>query len=126
MQEAGVLINPDCSTDLIGLNDDPALPRYAFARRVDYCSGSCLMLERTRFAELGGFNDDLAPAYCEDLDLCLQLRQRGLDTWYVPDSTVVHHLSKTTDTLSKDYKMRCITENQSRRSRHAGNRTSTR
>jgi GT2 family glycosyltransferase len=118
LQEAGVLINPDCSAELIGLNDDPALPRYGFARRVDYCSGACLMLERARFAELGGFDDDLAPAYCEDLDLCLRLRRQGLDIWYVPDSVIVHHLSRTTDALGTDYKVRCLIENQQKIAEH--------
>ena len=112
LQEAGVVVNLDCSVDLIGLNDDPSLARYAFARRVDYCSGACLMLERQRFAELGGFADYLAPAYYEDLDLCLRLRAQGLDVWYVPDAVAVHHLSKTTQLLGPDDKMQRIIANR--------------
>jgi GT2 family glycosyltransferase len=103
LQEAGVVINSDCQTEFIGHNDDPALPRYAFARRVDYCSGACLMLERARFIGLGGFNDELAPAYYEDVDLCLRLRRQGLDVWYVPDSVVVHHRNKTSNSLASNY-----------------------
>jgi len=111
LQEAGVLISSDCSARLIGLNDDPALPRYNFARRVDYCSGACLIVRRDLFTELGGFSERLRPAYCEDLDLGLRLRERGFETWYAPDATVLHHLSKTHDILGDSYKMQRIVSN---------------
>ena len=41
-----MLLNPDCSSELIGLNDEAGRPRYSFTRRVDYCSGACLMVRR--------------------------------------------------------------------------------
>ncbi len=112
LQEAGALVNGDCSTQLIGLGDDPDNSRYAFARRVDYCSGACLILRSEVFAQLGGFSEALRPAYCEDLDLCLKLRELGLETWYSPRSVILHHLSKTSDALGNDYKMQCIVTNQ--------------
>jgi GT2 family glycosyltransferase len=108
LQEAGVSVNVDGSVELIGLNDDPSLPRYTFARRVDYCSGACLMLERERFVALGGFADYLAPAYYEDFDLCFRLRAQGFDVWYVPEAVIIHHLSKT---MQLD-KMQRIIENR--------------
>jgi GT2 family glycosyltransferase len=111
LQEAGVLINRDCTARLIGHGDDPSLPRYGFSREVDYCSGACLIVGRDQFEAMGGFDDSLAPAYCEDMDLCLRLRQQGLATLYVPDSVIVHHLSRTSEALGIDYKMNCITTN---------------
>jgi O-antigen biosynthesis protein len=112
LQEAGVTINRDCTTNMVGLHDDPARAQYRFARRVDYCSGACLMVASACFAKVGGFNEALAPAYCEDVDLCLKLRRKGLDIWYVPDALIVHHLSKTSDNLDADYKMRSVITNQ--------------
>ena len=111
LQEAGGLVKADCTTQLIGLNDDPTLDRYSFARRVDYCSGACLILRRSVFTEVGGFSEFLRPAYCEDLDLCLKLRKAGYETWYTPEATVLHHLSKTSDEIGGSYKMRHIVEN---------------
>ena len=111
LQEAGVVINPDCRTEFIGHNDDPTLPCYSFARRVDYCSGACLMVERARFVSLGGFNDALAPAYFEDVDLCMRLRRQGLDVWYVPEAVVIHHRNKTSATLGDDYAARLGVQN---------------
>ena len=69
--------------------DDPDLPRFNYSREVDYVSGVCLMIEAERFSEVGGFDDDFAPAYCEDVDLCLRLRQKGLRIVYQPSATVV-------------------------------------
>ena len=111
LQEAGGLVKADCTTQLIGLNDDPTLERYSFARRVDYCSGACLILRRSIFTEVGGFSEFLRPAYCEDLDLCLKLKEVGYETWYTPEATVLHHLSKTADEIDGGYKMRHIVEN---------------
>ncbi|HUL41008.1 MAG TPA: glycoside hydrolase family 99-like domain-containing protein, partial [Burkholderiales bacterium] len=112
LQEAGAFVDRDGHAHLIGCFDDPTLPRFNYRREVDYCSGACLLVERSRFGEVGGFSDELAPAYCEDLDLCFKLRQLGLHTIYEPNSVIVHHLSRTTAHHDNSYKMRCITTNQ--------------
>jgi hypothetical protein len=46
------------------------------------------------------------------MELCLQLRAAGLDTWYVPASVVVHHLSRTTAQDGNETKMGLIVANQ--------------
>jgi len=112
LQEAGALLNRDATAQLVGLTDDPSLPRYNYRREVDYCSGACLLVERERFWELGGFSDEFAPGYCEDAELCLKLRARGLRIIYNPAAVIVHHLSKTTDGMDKSYKMRSVVTNQ--------------
>ena len=77
------------------------------------------MIEADRFRELGGFDDDFAPAYCEDVDLCLRLRQKGLRIVYQPSATVVHHLSVTSNALDPSFKVAAITRNQQKlSSRH--------
>lgn len=111
LQEAGVRIRCDGTADMIGLNDDPDLPRYNYTRDVDYCSGACLMVSTTLFRDLGGFDDALAPAYCEDADLCLRIKQRGLRVVYCPSAVVVHHLSKTSNALDGSYKHKAIARN---------------
>ena len=105
LQEAGCSLRPDGTTEMVGLNDAPDLPQYGYLRDVDYCSGACLLVDTAVFKELGGFDDALAPAYCEDGDLCLRLRQRGLRVLYNPAAVVVHHLSKTTAALGQEVKL---------------------
>lgn len=112
LQEAGARLSPDGSSHMIGLFDDPALPRYNYARDVDYASGACLAMRRDLFDKLDGFDEKFAPAYCEDVDFCLRVRESGMRIRYEPASVVYHHLSKSSDALPGSFKMRQIRRNQ--------------
>jgi GT2 family glycosyltransferase len=59
-------------------------------RRVDWVTGCCLLVRRTCWEDLGGF-DPAFFLYYEDVDLCRRARQRGWDVWYDPSLTAVHH-----------------------------------
>lgn len=111
LQEAGTTLHADGTSEMVGLNDLPDQPRYSFERDVDYCSGACLMIRTEDFHRLGGFDEHYAPAYCEDSDLCMRLRAEGRRIVYCPGATVLHHLSRTSDGLQSDYKLRCISTN---------------
>jgi GT2 family glycosyltransferase len=91
LQEAGAIIWQDASGWNFGRLEDAAKPVYNYVREVDYCSGAALMVERSVFAGLGGFDERYAPAYFEDADLCFRLRRIGLKTLYQPAARVVHH-----------------------------------
>jgi len=95
LQEAGCLLNGDGSGTLIGFGCDHRAPRYNYTRDVEHVSGAAILLRRKLFAELGGFDDVFSPAYCEDADLSLKIRQKGLRVIYEPKAVVAHHLSKT-------------------------------
>jgi GT2 family glycosyltransferase/2-polyprenyl-3-methyl-5-hydroxy-6-metoxy-1,4-benzoquinol methylase len=112
LQEAGALVNRDCTSRLIGCFDHPDRARYNYTREVMYCSGACLLVNTATFRELGGFATDLAPAYCEDWDLAFRLRQLGLRVMFNPQSTVVHHLSITANAIEPDFKIACVVRNQ--------------
>ena len=112
LQEAGARINQDGSAQMIGLFDDPELPRYNYLREVEYCSGTCLLVRTKVFRKLGGFNIDLAPAYYEDSDLCFRLRSKGMRVLYNPRSVVVHYLSATLNMTEPAYKQKLIVRNQ--------------
>lgn len=90
LQEAGSCVKGDGFTFAYGSGDDPGRPPYRFARDVDYGSGACLIVRRSCFEAVGGFDPIFDPAYFEDLDLCLALRERGARTVYEPNSRVVH------------------------------------
>ena len=112
LQEAGALVNRNGTSTLIGFLDDPELAKHNYLREVMYCSGACLLVETSKFRELGGFNVNLAPAYCEDWDLAFRLRQRGLRVLYNPKSVVVHHLSVTSNDVEQTFKIGCVVRNQ--------------
>lgn len=102
LQEAGGIVFRDGSGWNFGRFDDPADPRYNFRRQADYCSGAAIVLRRSLFEQLGGFDQRYAPAYYEDTDLAFAVRAAGLKVYYEPHATVVHFegVSAGTDTGS--------------------------
>ena len=61
-----------------------------FRRDVDYCSGAFLMTHRAAWDRLGGFDERYAPAYYEEVDYCMRLREMGLRVVYEPKAAVDH------------------------------------
>lgn len=53
-------------------------------------SGSFLLLRRSLFEELGGFDEDYF-MYGEDLDLCLRVRQSGHRVLYCAEGSALHY-----------------------------------
>lgn len=111
LQEAGAAILPDGTAGMAGLGGDPDQPRFQYCRRVDYCSGACLMVPTELMREVGGFSGEFAPSYCEDSDLCLKLKEAGFYTYFNPAATVVHHLSRTMSSIGDNFKQQCIANN---------------
>jgi GT2 family glycosyltransferase/glycosyltransferase involved in cell wall biosynthesis len=105
LQEAGGIVFSDGSGYNYGRFEDATHPRFNFVREVDYCSGAAIALRRSQFMALDGFDSHFAPAYYEDTDLAMRVRQKGLKVRYQPASVVVHHegISSGTD-LSRGVK----------------------
>jgi|GEM_PF-705231 predicted O-linked N-acetylglucosamine transferase (SPINDLY family)/GT2 family glycosyltransferase len=90
LQEAGCIAYRDGSTLGYGRGQDPHAPAFAFLRDVDFCSGAFLMLRRTLWQDLGGFDPVFAPAYYEDTDLCLRIQDAGYRVVYDPSIWLTH------------------------------------
>lgn len=90
LQEAGSIVWRDARVRQYGDGDIPNRPEYNFRRTVDYASAACLLVRRSAFIAVGGFDPRFAPLYCEDVDLCLALTAGPGRVVYQPRSVVEH------------------------------------
>lgn len=66
-------------------------------RPVGWLSGSCLLVRREAFEQVGGF-DERYFMYFEDVDLGDRLAKAGWQNVYVPTAEVLHHQGHVTGT----------------------------
>ena len=55
-------------------------------------TAACMMIKRSVFKEVGGFEEKLSHAF-NDLDLCLKIREKGYLIVYTPFAELYHHES---------------------------------
>jgi GT2 family glycosyltransferase len=91
LQEAGGVIWQNGSAINYGHRDNAGKPEYNYVKQVDYVSGASLMIRRDLWEDIGGFDERYIPAYCEDSDLCFEVREKGYEVWYQPFSRVIHY-----------------------------------
>ena len=90
LQEAGGIVfnNGDCSN--FGRYDKSDKPEYNYVKEVDYISGASILIRKSLWEKIGGFDDRFSPAYYEDTDLAFQIRKNGYKVVYQPKSIVIH------------------------------------
>ncbi|MHB8235062.1 MAG: glycosyltransferase, partial [Solirubrobacteraceae bacterium] len=98
LSEAGGIIWSDASGVNYGRGDDPSRPRYEYTREVDYGSAAALLVRRSLWEEIGGYDERFIPMYYEDVDLCFEARERGWRVMYEPSAVVVHAEGSTAGT----------------------------
>lgn len=62
----------------------------------DYVSGSCLFIRRDIFRTVGMFNESFV-MYAEDMDLCYRAKQAGYKVLVIPNVSIIHYKSKSTN-----------------------------
>jgi GT2 family glycosyltransferase len=56
-------------------------------------TGACLALRKELYAKVGGLDEVELPVACNDVDLCLRLRQIGYRNVWTPYARLYHHES---------------------------------
>jgi GT2 family glycosyltransferase/glycosyltransferase involved in cell wall biosynthesis len=90
LQEAGGIIWQDASGWNYGHKGDPEASEFNYLKEVDYISGASILVRKSLWERLGGFDELYLPAYCEDSDLAFAIRREGFKVVYQPLSKVVH------------------------------------
>ncbi len=86
------LVNTDGSLQVTARNAFFRKPRLVVSEAgpVEWLSGACLLIRRTAWEALGGFDSRYFLFY-EDDDLCLRLQQAKWQCWFAPSARAVHH-----------------------------------
>jgi GT2 family glycosyltransferase len=63
--------------------------------RVEWVAGASMILRRTMLEQIGLLDEGLY-TYFDDPDLCLRAARAGWETWYVPQSRIIHLEGATT------------------------------
>jgi N-acetylglucosaminyl-diphospho-decaprenol L-rhamnosyltransferase len=106
---------------LISPNDD------THAVDVDQPAAACLMVTRKCMESVGGFDESFRPAWFEDVDLCLRIRNHGGRIQYQPGARFLHHGGYSLGHLSRKDFLEIFHANQIRYFRkHHGYKTAMR
>jgi O-antigen biosynthesis protein len=72
------------------------------ARAVPALTGACLLIDLKLYHELGGLRGVYVRGDYEDSDLCLRLRERGLECWYMAEVELYHLEGQSYPSVERD------------------------
>lgn len=79
---------------------------------IPYAVGACVLLKKSVFMSLGGFDERFSPAYWEDVDLSYRAIKRGYRVLHCPSEPVFHRRGETTARIPKAEFQRLFYRNQ--------------
>ena len=97
IQHAGVVIGVGNAAGhahrFVQPDEEGYFRRHALPQFTSAVTAACLLVQRERFAAVGGLDEDNFAVAFNDVDLCLRLNQRGWQSFYEPRATLIHHES---------------------------------
>jgi GT2 family glycosyltransferase len=58
-------------------------------------TGACMMVQRSKFEAVGGFDAENLPVDLNDIDFCLRIAEQGWVNIWTPEAMLIHHQSAT-------------------------------
>ncbi|MBF0273858.1 MAG: glycosyltransferase family 2 protein [Nitrospinae bacterium] len=95
VQHAGVVMGLNGLVDHIQRHENSHDEGYCaylkLIRNFSAVTGACMMVEKSKFNRVNGFNEDTLHVEYNDVDLCLKLLQVGYRNVYTPFCKLIHH-----------------------------------
>lgn len=82
--------------------DEIDLGQYDKVRDADYLTGCCLLIKKAVIGKIGKLSEDYF-LYYEDTDFCLRAENSGYRCVFVPESKILHKISRSTKPGSSSY-----------------------
>lgn len=96
VQHIGVCFTPEYIPYELGLEKPDITPQIPFndprthaVRRVPAVTAACMMVKKSVYDEVGGFDEDYINGW-EDNDLCLKVREKGYEIYYNGNASIYH------------------------------------
>ena len=109
IQHAGVLIGvcgvASHAFEGLSRNDSGYKGLVQTVRECSAVTGACMMIKKSLFEEIGGFDENLAYSF-NDVDLCLRLGKRGYVIIYTPHAILYHHGTASRPFIENDEEIR--------------------
>lgn len=97
IQHAGVVVGLDNGAGhvrRIAQDADPVgIYMQSYPHEVSAVTAACMLVRRSEFLAVGGFDEVNFPISYNDIDFCLRLRQKGFRNMMVPGAVLYHHES---------------------------------
>lgn len=103
LQEAGSVLWRDGWVAHVGTGLANPSTAYNYVRYADYVSANGLLVERQAWDAIGGLDERYFPAYYEDVDFCLALREHGYRVVYEPRARLTHLESQSTSSTYRGF-----------------------
>jgi len=97
----GMNISGDVIHPLVGWSADN--PKCCVTREVIGVTGACLMVRRSLFRQVGGFNEMYGAGTYEDIELCLAVQQLGKRVIINADAQGTHYTGATAEKKQRAY-----------------------
>jgi GT2 family glycosyltransferase len=95
IQHLGIVFGRDKNPIHIYRGFSSDIPPAKISREYQAVTGACLMVRKDLFEKVAGMDESYENT-CEDVDLCLKIRELGYSVWLCADSAVYHFESMTT------------------------------
>jgi GT2 family glycosyltransferase len=106
VQHGGIVLGIDGVTghahQFIDSDAPGYLGRLQSLQEVSCVTAALMLVKRSKFNDVGGFNSGKYPTLCNDVDLCIRLRKRGFRCIFNPMVKAIHLESKTRVISSAD------------------------